>query len=67
MIKNKEWELMNKRWFKLSLALILMLIAYGFASLAIDSGSLLEYALSIFFLVWGIKTLFKALAHKKAA
>ena len=37
------------------LGIAFLLLAYGFASLAIDSGSLLEYAITIVFLWFGIK------------
>ena len=43
------------------MALIFLSIAYGFASLAIDSGSLIEYVLAIIFLVWGIKSTVRVL------
>ena len=45
-------------------------IAYGFASWAIDNGSLLLYALTIIFLVGGIRNwarIFKANDKQKAA
>jgi len=45
---------MRRWWVRLVLALIFAGIAYGFASLAIDSGSLAYYALAIFFIVWAI-------------
>lgn len=36
-------------------AAILLGLAYGFASVAIDSGSWLAYGLTFFFVGWGIK------------
>ncbi|MBI2592243.1 hypothetical protein HYW36_02080 [Candidatus Saccharibacteria bacterium] len=55
MIKNEEQKLLNRRWVRAVLAVLFLGIAYGFASLAIDSGSLIEYALAILFFIWAIK------------
>lgn len=54
MTKSQEIKLLNKRWVRVAMTLIFLGLAYGLASLAIDSGSLLEYALAIFFLAWAI-------------
>lgn len=54
--KNEEQKLLNKRGVRTLVALAFIGIAYGFASLAIDSGSLFEYALTIFFLAWATKS-----------
>lgn len=40
-------------------ALVELAIAYGFASLAIDRGNLLWYALALFFLVGALQNFFK--------
>ena len=61
MAKNDEQKILNKRWVRAVMALIFLSIAYGFASLAIDSGSLIEYVLAIIFLVWGIKSTVRVL------
>ena len=61
MAKKDEQRLLNKRWVRAVMALIFLGIAYGFASLAIDSGSLLEYALAIFFFIWAIKCAIRAI------
>ncbi len=45
------------------MCLIFVGIAYGFASLAIDSGNLIEYALTIFFFVWAIKSAVRAVRN----
>lgn len=45
--RSHEQLLMQKWWVRLALALAFLLLAYGFASLAIDSGNLLEYAATI--------------------
>jgi hypothetical protein len=42
------------------LAAAFLLLAYGFASLAIDSGSLLEYAAAILLIWWGVKHGYRA-------
>ena len=43
------------------MAVIFVGISYGFASLAIDSGNLIEYVLTIFFFVWAIKSGLRAI------
>jgi hypothetical protein len=40
---------MEKWWLRAFLTVIFLALAYGFASLAIDSGSLLQYAITIIF------------------
>jgi len=50
--QSKEQKLMHKWWVRGVLAIVLLGIAYGFASLAIDNGSLFTYALSIVFIAW---------------
>lgn len=61
--KNEEQKLLNKRGVRTLVALAFIGIAYGFASLAIDSGSLFEYALTIFFLAWAIKSIIYAIRN----
>jgi len=53
--RSEEQKLMRKWWVLLVGAAIFLGLAYGFASLAIDSGSLWQYAVSIIFLVWAVK------------
>ncbi len=60
-MRNQEEKLLNNRWVRTLLALTFLSIAYGFVSLAIDSGSLIEYALTIFFFVWAIKSAIHAI------
>ena len=43
---------MKKWWVRGLVALGLAGVAFGFASLAIDSGALWQYALAVVFLVW---------------
>jgi len=49
---TEEQKLMKTWWVRGILAMVFAALAYGFASLAIDSGSLFIYGLAIFFLVW---------------
>lgn len=53
--RSEEQELIRKWWVLLLLALFFWGLSYGFASLAIDSGSLWQYGVAIVFLVWGAK------------
>jgi hypothetical protein len=52
--KSQQEVLMRKWWVRALVALAFLGIAYGFASLAIDSGSLLEYAITIAFVWWAV-------------
>lgn len=45
---------MHKWWVAALLAVAFTAIAYGFISLALDSGSWLEYGAGIFFLGWAV-------------
>ena len=51
---------METWWVRGILALAFILLAYGFASLAIDSGNLLEYLAAILLIWWGIKHGYRA-------
>ena len=52
--KSQEQELMHKWWVRALIALAFIGLTYGFASLAIDSGSLFEYAVTIVFAWWTV-------------
>jgi hypothetical protein len=52
--KSQEQILMHKWWVRALVALAFVGLAYGFASLAIDSGSLLEYVITIAFFWWAV-------------
>jgi hypothetical protein len=60
---SQEQLLMHKWWVRAVVALAFVGIAYGFASLAIDSGSLLEYAVTIGFAWWAVHHLVYALRY----
>jgi hypothetical protein len=45
------------------IGLIYLALAYGFASLAIDSGSLVEYAIALGFIYWAIVHLVRGARH----
>ena len=55
--KTKQQILLQTWWVRGLLGLAMLLLAYGFASLAIDSGSWLEYAAAIVLIWFGIKDL----------
>ncbi len=61
MTKNQEQKLLNKWQTQALLGLIFAGLAYSFASLAIDSGSLIEYGLTIFFIVWALKNAIRSI------
>jgi hypothetical protein len=56
--KTKQQMMMRSWWIRGLLALAFLLLAYGFASLAIDSGNWLEYAITIVLVWFGVKDLF---------
>lgn len=59
--RNEEQKLMGKWWMLLILAAVFLVISYGFASLAIDSGSIWQYAVAIIFLVWAAKYVIRSI------
>lgn len=61
--KTGEQKLLSNWRVRALMAVIFAGISYGFASLAIDSGSLTEYALTIFFFVWAIKSAIDAIRN----
>lgn len=56
--QTKQQQMMRTWWIRGLLGIALLLLAYGFASLAIDSGSWLEYAVTIIFVWFGVKDIF---------
>lgn len=63
-MSNEEQKILNKRWVRALLAVIFAGMTYGFASLAIDSGHLIEYALAIVFFIWAIKSAVQAMLSR---
>jgi hypothetical protein len=61
--KSQEQVLMQTWWVRGLIALAFVGIAYGFASLAIDSGNLLEYAITIAFLWWAVHHAIRAVRY----
>lgn len=61
---NRDQKLINTWWAQILMALVFLAVAYGSASLAIDSGNLFEYALTLFFLVLTIKTTIRVVRHR---
>jgi len=53
--RSQEQVMMNQWWVRALVALAFIGLAYGFASLAIDSGNLLEYAVTILLLWFGVR------------
>ena len=58
--KTKQQILLQTWWVRSLLGLACLLLAYGFASLAIDSGNWLEYALAIVLIWFGVKDLIRS-------
>jgi len=57
---SSQQAMMRKWWMRGLIGLAFIGLAYGFASLAINSGSLLEYAITIVFAWWAIHHLIRA-------
>ncbi|HET6864256.1 MAG TPA: hypothetical protein VFH37_03625 [Candidatus Saccharimonadales bacterium] len=55
--KTKQQIMMKVWWVRGLLAIAMLLLAYGFASLAINSGNWLEYIITIILVWFGIKDL----------
>jgi hypothetical protein len=51
---SHQQVLMHRWWVRGLIALAFIGVAYGFASLAIDSGNLLEYVITIVFVWWAL-------------
>lgn len=64
MTRVQELRDLNKRWVRVVIALLFFGIAYGFASLAIDSGSLLEYVATIVFFVQAVMHSLRAIRNR---
>lgn len=61
--QTEEQILWRKWWIRIITAIVFLAVAYGFVSLAVDSGHIWQYALAIIFLVFAIKYLVFGLRH----
>lgn len=59
--QTEEQKLMHKWWMRVVLAVVFGALAYGFASLAIDSGSIWQYAVAVILLYWSIAHLIRGI------
>ncbi|HET9721776.1 MAG TPA: hypothetical protein VFP32_01985 [Candidatus Saccharimonadales bacterium] len=53
--RTEEQMLMQLWWVRAIIAIVFIALAYGFASVAINSGSTWQYAVAIGFLWYGLK------------
>lgn len=58
--RSQEQVLMRRWWVRTAIGLAFISLAYGFASLAFNSGSLLEYAIAIVLVWWAVHNWIKA-------
>lgn len=58
--RSKQQKMMDRWWVRVIIGVVFIGIAYGFASLAIDSAKLLEYAAAIVFLWYGVRHIIRA-------
>lgn len=58
--QTKQQMMLQTWWVRGLLGLAFLLLAYGFASLAIDSGSWLEYGVAIVLVWFGVKDVFRS-------
>lgn len=61
--QTEEQMLWQKWWMRIVIAIAFLAVAYGFGSLAIDSGSIWQYALAIVFGFFAIKYLIFGVKH----
>ena len=54
--QSQQQALMQTWWTHAVIAVVFILIAYGFASLAIDSGNLVEYVATLAALWYGVRS-----------
>jgi len=62
---SKFDRLFENRVFQVVFGLVALGGAYVFVSLAIDSGSLLDYAITLLFLIVGLRELILAISRKR--
>ena len=61
--KSQEQVLMQEWWVRALIAIVSVGLGYGFASAAIDSGNLFEYAAAIGFLLYAVRNSVKAVRY----
>ncbi len=57
--ESSEEKIYHKIWVRFALAIAFFMVGYGFISLAIDDGNLLEWALGFLFIGWAINNLIR--------
>lgn len=63
-MKRSVWETLETRPYLFVRSPIDIGLAYLFTSLAIDTGSLLQYALALFFLTMFLRNLIKGITYR---
>lgn len=58
--ESQEQKLMHKWWIRILIALAFLGLSYGFISLALDSGSWLEYGVGLVLLWYAVRHSFRA-------
>ena len=64
-MNSATWAKLERRPVLFVRSVVDLALAYLFASLAIDSGSLLQYALALFFMIMTLRNLFKGIFYKQ--
>jgi len=61
--QSQEQKLMHRWWVRLLLALAFFGLAYGFISLAINSGRLIEYGIGLVLIWYAFKHVLRAIRN----
>lgn len=64
-VKQKVSAFFDSRPVRIIVGVLALVMAYVFASLAIDSGSLLDYAIMFLFIIVGVRELIGGIRNKK--
>ncbi len=65
--KSKAQQWLEKRWVLAVCGVLALILAYVFALWSIDSGSLLDYAITLLLVLVGLRDLYLAVFYKKKA